>query len=213
MTEEQKPSQEQQQIAETYYGVGSFLFEVVKVFILAIVIIVPIRVFLFQPFFVQGESMVPNFEQGEYLIVNEFGYKQTTVGFDTKDFFTVRPFKDLERGDVIVFRYPKNPSQFFIKRVIGLPGERIEIQNSSVMIYSEEYPEGLTLDEEAYIPEHYVTDGTLSTQLEGDEYFVIGDNRQHSHDSRSWGPLKRDRVIGKVLLRAWPLDAIAIFRD
>jgi len=88
--------------------------EIVKIFFLALLIIAPIRIFLFQPFFVQGASMEPNFEDREYLIVNELGYKITDVGFNNIKFFSIKSFKSLERGDVIVFRYPKNPSQYFI---------------------------------------------------------------------------------------------------
>lgn len=197
---------------ETYQGVGSFMMEIVKVFILAFIIIVPIRVFLFQPFFVQGASMVPNFHDGEYLIINELGYKQTTVGTSSAHFFTAKPFKSLERGDVIVFRYPKNPEQFFIKRTIGLPGEKIEIKNGQVRIYNQDFPSGFTLDESEYIPGVKTDAGReLVVQLKDDEYFVMGDNRAASHDSRSWGPLNKDKVTGKVLLRAWPFDKAGVY--
>ena len=197
---------------ETYQGVGSFLLEVVKVFILAFVIIVPIRIFLFQPFFVQGASMSPTFENGEYLIVNEIGYKKTEIGFEGMKFFTIGPSKDLERGDVIVFRYPKNPKQFFIKRVIGLSGEKIEIKNGQVIIYNEEFTEGFVLDESDYIPGvKTLAGGGISVKLNEESYFVMGDNRSASHDSRSWGPLGEDKVIGKVLIRAWPVNRADIF--
>jgi len=196
---------------EAYYGVGSFLLEVIKVFVLAFIIIVPIRVFLFQPFFVQGASMEPNFEDGEYLIINELGYKKTDIGISNAHFFSVSPFKNLERGDVIVFRYPKNPKQFFIKRTIGLPGEKIEIKDGIVKIYNPEYPDGFILDESDYIDPDIKTSGNISRQIEDDQYFVMGDNRSASHDSRSWGPLNKDNVMGKVLLRAWPFDKTDIY--
>lgn len=197
---------------ETYEGVGSFLMEIVKVFILAFIIIVPIRIFLFQPFFVQGASMHPNFEDSEYLIINELGYKQTEVGLGGVEFFTVKPFKELERGDVIVFRYPKNPKQYFIKRVIGLPGEKIAIKNGQVIIYNKEHPGGLTLDENEYIPDVRTNaERSIEMQLKDDEYFTLGDNRSASHDSRSWGPLNKDKVVGKVLLRIWPFGRAEIY--
>lgn len=188
-----------------YYGVGSFLWEVIKVFFWALVIIVPIRVFLFQPFFVQGASMEPNFRDGDYLVVNELGYKQTDLNFDGIHFFSVGSFKDLNRGDVVVFRYPKDPKQFFIKRIIGLPGETVKIENGKVMIFDEKNPDGTLLDEHAYLPAGLATAGKVVTTLGSDEYFVLGDNRQFSHDSRSWGPLPKKDVVGKVLVRAWPL--------
>ncbi|MDO8240438.1 MAG: signal peptidase I [Candidatus Moranbacteria bacterium] len=192
---------------ERYYGVGGFVLEVIKIFILAFVIIIPIRVFLFQPFFVQGASMEPNFENNQYLIVNEFGYKKTEVG----PLFTIEPFKELGRQEVIVFRYPKNPTQFFIKRTVGLPGEKIEIKDGKVKIYNSENPDGFVLDESSYLPSNIKTTGEVTMKLKDDEYFVMGDNRQFSSDSRSWGPLPEADIVGKALFRAWPLDKISIF--
>lgn len=196
---------------EPYYGVGSFIIEIIKVFFWALVIIVPIRLFLFQPFFVQGASMEPNFENGEYLIINELGYKQTELNFTGSRIFAVQPFKELKRGDVIVFRYPKNPSQYFIKRVITLPGETIVIKEGKVIISTSADSAGFVLDESAYLPPGLETSGDQARKLEADEYFVMGDNRSASHDSRSWGPLKADKIIGKVLLRAWPVGRAAIY--
>lgn len=192
---------------EVYQGVGGFFLEIVKIFILAIVVIVPIRVFLFQPFFVQGASMEPTFEDGQYLIVNELGYKETDLKI-----FRVDSFKELKRGDVIVFRYPFNPSQFFIKRIIGLPGERIKIDRGSVYIYNNDNPDGKKLEEE-YLPKDLSTKGENDYQIKDDEYFVMGDNRNHSSDSRMWGPIKSSHVVGRVLLRAWPINKMGIFAD
>lgn len=196
---------------EAYYGVGSFIWEVVKVFFWALVIIVPIRVFLFQPFFVQGASMEANFKDGDYLIVNELGYKKTDVAFNNIHFFTVDVFKDLKRGDVVVFRYPKNPQQFFVKRIVGLPGEKVEVDDGKVKIYNQENLEGFILDESEYLPADIFTKGAVAEELKDDEYFVLGDNRSYSHDSRAWGPVKKEEVIGKVLLRAWPVSKASIY--
>ncbi len=196
---------------ERYYGVGGFILEIIKIFLLAFIIIFPIRVFLFQPFFVQGASMEPNFENNQYLIVNEFGYKQTTVGIDGINFFTINPFRELARQDVVVFRYPKNPTQFFIKRVIGLPGEKVEIKNDQVIIYNKDNPDGFVLDESAYLPPSNKTIGEMAITLKDDQYFVMGDNRLFSSDSRSWGPVPASDIIGKAVLRAWPLDKISVY--
>jgi len=196
---------------ERYYGVGGFIMEIIKIFILAFVIIVPIRVFLFQPFFVQGASMEPNFENNQYLIVNEFGYKKTSIGADGKTLFTVEPFKELKRQDVVVFRYPKNPTQFFIKRVIGLPGEKVEVKAGKVIIHNAENPDGFVLDEKGYLPDTTKTTGELAVTLKSDAYFVMGDNRLFSSDSRSWGPVPEEDIIGRAFLRAWPLDKVAVF--
>jgi signal peptidase I len=195
---------------EGYYGVGSFLLEVVKVFIWALVIILPIRVFLFQPFFVQGASMEPNFKNGDYLVVNELGYKQTDVNIFGGHLFTVKMAKDLKRGEVVVFRYPRNPEQYFIKRIIGLPGERVKIADGKAEIFNKENIDGMILDESGYLKKGLSTGGTIDITLSEDQYFVLGDNRQNSSDSRVWGPLPKNDIIGKVLLRAWPLSKAEI---
>lgn len=203
MSEDNKTNQQENK----YLGVGDFVLEIIKIVALAFLIIVPIRVFLFQPFFVQGASMEPNFEDGQYLIVNEFGYKET----DTK-LFVVKPFKEVERQMVIVFRYPLDPSKFFIKRVIGLPGEKIEIKDGKVMIFNTQNPNGFVLDESAYLNSSVRTNGNgLIVNLKNDEYFVMGDNRMFSSDSRTWGPVNQKYIMGKVLLRAWPLNKVNTF--
>jgi len=205
----EKPTEEK--VNENSGKVMPMVVEFAKVILWALVIIIPVRTFLFQPFFVQGASMEPNFHDGEYLIVNELGYKTTQVGFGDKDLFEVRPFKDLARGDVIVFRYPKKPSQFFIKRIVGLPGEKVMIKDDSVLVYNQDHPEGLELDESDYIPTISETKGDITYNLAENEYLVLGDNREHSSDSRTWGTLPEDMIIGKVLLRAWPIEDFKIF--
>lgn len=196
---------------EEYLGVGGLLLEMVKVFLLAVVIIIPVRVFLFQPFFVQGSSMEPNFEDGQYLVISEFGYKQTTVDAIEKLGFTVRPFKEIARQDVAVFRYPKHPEQYFIKRVIGLPGEAVEIKKGKVVIYNTTHPEGFVLDESAYIGPNIVTQDMPRTAVGENEYFMMGDNRSASYDSRAIGPINKDKVIGRVLMRAWPVGYFSVY--
>jgi signal peptidase I len=196
---------------EGYLGVGSFIFEIVKIVLLAFVIIVPIRVFLFQPFFVQGASMEPNFEDNQYLIINEFGYKDTNLGLGGKTVVDIKPFKEITRQTVIVFRYPLDTSKYFIKRVIGLPGEKVEIKNGVVKIYNKENPDGFTLDENAYLGKNVKTNGEIATTLSDNEYFVMGDNRMFSSDSRTWGTVPKRDIMGKVLVRAWPLDKISVY--
>lgn len=194
-----------------YLGIGGLLLEMGKVFLLAVVIIIPVRVFLFQPFFVQGSSMEPNFEDGQYLVVSEFGYKETTLGFSDAFSVTVDVFRNIERQDVVVFRYPKNPEQFFIKRVIGLPGESVEIVRGKVIIYNEVHPDGYVLDESAYIGPGTFTQDMPRKDLQDDEYFAMGDNRMASYDSRSIGPINKNRIIGRVLLRAWPVERFSMY--
>jgi len=169
----------------------TFIWEVAKLIIIALVIVLPIRYLLFQPFFVKGQSMEPSFEDGDYLIIDELSYK----------------LRDPARGEVIVFKYPNDPSQRYIKRIIGLPGETIEIQNGKVAIYSE--GAGTVLKESEYLPESTFTNGDLRITLTENEYFVMGDNRSASSDSRRWGTLPENFIIGQVFLRAWPVSASA----
>lgn len=201
----------QSQTESEYLGIGGLLWEMVKVFLLAVVVIIPVRVFLFQPFFVQGSSMEPNFEDGQYLVVSEFGYKETNLNLSESFHFTVNSFRTIERQDVTVFRYPKNPSQFFIKRVIGLPGEALEIKRGKVIIYNDEQPNGFVLDESAYLSAGAFNDDMSKVNLGDDEYFLLGDNRMFSYDSRSIGPIKKNKIIGRVLLRAWPVERFSLY--
>lgn len=186
---------------------GSFFVEMIKIVFWATLIIIPIRTFLFQPFFVQGASMEPNFHDGEYLIINELGYKQTNIA----NLFSVGSFKEMKRTDIVVFRYPKDPSQYFIKRIIGMPEEKVEIKDDKIVIYNKENPTGMVLKEE-YIPQSTRTQGDQVFNLKADEYLVLGDNRSHSSDSRLWGPVPEKNIIGKVLVRAWPVNKFNLFQ-
>jgi len=135
------------------------VWEFVKFAVIALLVVLPIRMWIAQPFIVHGSSMVPTFESGDYLIIDEITYQ----------------FRGPERGEVIVFRYPQNPSQFFIKRVAGLPGETIN-----------------------------------GTKLPQNEYYVLGDNTFASSDSRYWGPVKSNLIIGRAVLRLWPVSSLGI---
>ena len=166
---------------------NNFWSELLKLVVISFVIVIPFRLYIAKPFIVNGASMDPTFETGDYLIVDELTYH----------------FKDPERGSVLVFNYPKDPSKSFIKRVIGLPGEIILINNGKVTIKSAEFPDGITLDE-PYIklPKEDSTSFTLGQ----DEYFVMGDNRAQSADSRIWGAVPKERIVGRPLIRVVPLS-------
>jgi len=167
----------------------SFIWETLKIVIIALVIVVPIRYFLFQPFFIKGASMEPNFDDGQYLIIDELSYR----------------FREPQRGEVVVFKYPHDLSQRYIKRIIGLPGETIEIKERKVLISGE------ILDESSYLPEGITTPDLAKITLGEEEYFVLGDNRLASSDSRRWGALPKENIVGRAYLRAWPFVTLAKF--
>ena len=158
-------------------------------------IIIPIRYFLVQPFFVRGASMEPTFHDGEYLLIDQLSYR----------------FREPRRGEVIVFHYPLQPSQFFIKRIVGLPGDTITVENGRVEVKNDQLTQGASLDESAYLPEGVRTGGQIEITLQADEFFVLGDNRPASSDSRSWGVLPADNVIGRTWVRAFPFNRFSIF--
>lgn len=175
----------------------NFIWEILKIVIISLAIIVPIRYFLIQPFFVQGASMEPNFLDGDYLIIDEISYR----------------FDKPERGDIIIFRYPLDPAQFFIKRIIGLPGETIRITDGEIIIYNKEAaPEGMILDESKYLDNIY-TPGNVEVSLKDSEYFVLGDNRRASSDSRKWGAVPKKFIIGEAWLRAWPINRLGALKQ
>lgn len=168
---------------------ASVVLEMVQVGAISLAIIIPVRWFLIQPFYVQGASMEPNFFDHEYLIVDELSYR----------------FRPSARGEVVVFQYPNDPKQYFIKRVIGLPGETIEIMNGKVKIYNDKYPNGTVLDETAYLDQDF-TASSQTVTLKAGEYFLLGDNRASSLDSRFFGPVKTSHIVGRVWVRGYPID-------
>lgn len=172
------------------------IWEVVKVLLLSLAIVLPIRYFIAQPFIVRGASMEPNFFDREYLVVDEISYL----------------LREPQRGEAIVFRYPKDPRQFFIKRIVGLPGERVEIKSGKIKIFNSVYPAGLTL-EEPYLSLGLATHPEVVSTLGPEEYFILGDNRNASSDSRFWGPLDRKFLIGRAVFRAWPLSRFGMIAD
>lgn len=166
------------------------IWDIIKFVIIAILIVIPIRMFIAQPFVVSGESMFSTFNDGEYLIVDEISY---LLG-------------DPHRGDVVIFRYPNDTKRFFIKRIIGMPNEEVKINSGKVTVFNKEHPSGFTLDE-PYIAEEFNTTGSFKTG--NDEYFVLGDNRNRSSDSRVWGNLPKKLMMGRAYLRLLPLKNIS----
>lgn len=164
-----------------------FVWETLEMIVIAGVTVFVIRTFLAQPFLVSGASMSPTFESGNYLIIDEITYR----------------FDDPKRGDVVVFRYPNDPGTFYIKRIVGLPSDRVKLESGAVFINGQKIAEPY-LDEEAQ------TLGDANLTLEENRYFVMGDNRYHSFDSRSWGPLDKEKIVGLARLRLFPFNAIGI---
>jgi len=168
------------------------LIELLQFAFIALLIVLPVRWFVAQPFIVSGASMENTFHTDEYLIIDQVSYK----------------FEEPERGDVVVFRYPVDPSKYFIKRIIGLPGDTIDIQGDVVTITKKDGTE-LVLDE-PYIKS--MAENTSLTETLGDrEYFVMGDNRDASSDSRVWGVLNKEKIIGRAFLRLLPFSKAEVF--
>jgi signal peptidase I len=179
------PSPEQSSPEKSTFSV---IREWVQVIVIALVIALPVRFFIAEPFIVNGASMDPTFSTGQFLIVDRLSYR----------------FEAPHRGDVIVFEYPQNPNIYYIKRIVGLPGEKISIKNGKVSITNTEHPDGLVLDE-SYIDRSHVS---LETTTQED--FVMGDNRLQSSDSRVWGPLDKDFIVGRPIVRLLPIRNIDI---
>ncbi|MBY0328872.1 signal peptidase I [Patescibacteria group bacterium] len=168
-----------------------FFREMVEFALIALIIVVPFRIFIAQPYIVNGASMDPTFATGDYLIVDQLSYRFSTP----------------ERGSVLIFKYPKDPSWYFIKRVIGLPLETVEINDGVITIKNGAHPEGFVLNE-PYIEFAKVEDSTIT--LKADEYFAVGDNRLGSADSRMWGPVPSYDIVGRPILQILPFKKLGL---
>jgi len=177
-------------------GKGStfYLKEILKILVVSLLIIVPIRLYLFQPFIVEGDSMLPNFHNREYLLVDEISYR----------------FRDIKRGEVVIFHPPENPKTYYIKRVIGLPGEGVELKGGKIYIYNNDHPTGQLLPESEYLLNSSVRE-TAQVDLRANEYYVLGDNRNNSSDSRVFGAVAFDHIRGRAWIRAFPFNEFTIF--
>jgi signal peptidase I len=202
MEENPNPNPETSAPVSGFVSALLFIWDFLKVIIIALVIIVPIRYFVFQPFLVSGSSMEPNFQDNQYLVIDELSYR----------------FHQPQRGDVLVLKPPQNEKQYYIKRIIGLPGEKIQIKDGHVIIHNTEHPDGFALNE-PYLSSSVISIPHSTTivsdknilVLKSDEYFMMGDNRTYSSDSRDWGPLKRNEIVGKVFVRVLPLSDFKVF--
>ncbi len=162
---------------------SSFWSEIIKFTLITLLIVVPFRLYVAQPFIVSGASMDPTFADGDYLIVDQI----------SKD------FTGPSRDSVIIFKYPKDETKYFIKRVIGIPGDVIEIKDGAVIV------NGKTIEEPFIDDINRKSDNMDEITLSPGEYFVLGDNRKGSLDSRSWGTVKEDLIIGRPIVRLLPV--------
>jgi signal peptidase I len=165
------------------------VFELLRIVILALIIVLPIRFFIFQPFIVKGASMEPNFREGDYLIVDEISYR----------------FREPKRGEVVVVKSPLSPSRF-IKRIVGLPGEKIEIKEGKIFVEKEGKIQAL---KEPYLTNLNFDNREYRFELKENEYLILGDNRNFSLDSRYFGPINKKLIVGRVVLRLWPIKSIS----
>ncbi|MBI5799061.1 MAG: signal peptidase I [Candidatus Yonathbacteria bacterium] len=178
--------------AEKKHSFREEAWETSRFLLVALAIVVPIRLFIAQPFIVSGASMDPTFKDKQYLIVDELSYN---IG-------------DPARGDVVIFKYPKNQKQYFIKRVIGLPGETVLVDGQGKVFIKDENGEIVLTMNEPYVA--YPKDDSVERTLNPGEYFMMGDNRAGSFDSRAWGPVDRNLIVGKAFLRLFPFTTIDV---
>ncbi len=175
-------------------NIKGYLLELIEVIAIALLIVIPIRMYLITPFFVRGQSMEPNFEDGDYLIIDKLSFRVS----------------EPKRGDIIVFKAPLDPKSFYIKRIIGMPGETVKVSNGEVMVFNSDHTNGWTIKEK-YLVGTNNTPGNIQIKLNTGEYFVMGDNREASYDSREWGSLRADKIVGKVWLRLAPVNKAKAF--
>ncbi|HLD96611.1 MAG TPA: signal peptidase I [Patescibacteria group bacterium] len=190
-------------ILQLFRSIINFFLEIAETAILAILIFLALYLFLVRPHQIRGDSMLPNFRNGEYLLTEMVSYNLLK--------------KEPQRGEVVVFRSPEQPNLDFIKRVIALPNEKVKLENGKVFIINQEHPEGFLLEED-YLEEGTVTEGRRTIKdgevfSTGDSgYVVMGDNRERSSDSREWGVIGKESIIGNVWLRYWPPEAVALIK-
>ena len=170
---------------------GSFFLDILEVVIFAISLFLFVYLLVLQPHKIKGLSMYPNFEDAEYLLTDKISYR----------------FNLPQRGDVVVFKAPLDPNEEYIKRIIGLPGENVSLNDGKISINGE-------IINETYLPDNLYTDGGQflpsgsSVIVPQDQYFVLGDNRPHSSDSRSWGFVKTKAITGKAWFVYWPVKLL-----
>jgi len=164
------------------FRAGSFFIELTKGIIIFLIIVALIHFFIATVFKVEGKSMEPNFHQDQYMLINKLSY------------IAAKPI----RGDVVILKFPGDPEKTkYIKRIIGLPGEKVAIKDGLIYINDKKL-------REIYIANDIITEPEMELTLASDEYFVVGDNRPNSSDSRIWGPAPKKFLIGKAIFYLFP---------
>ncbi len=187
---------------DIFKKIGNFFVDVLETIAVALSLFVLIYATTAQPHKVQGDSMLPNFHNNSLLLTDKLTYK----------------FNEPQRGDVVVFHFPKDPRYDYIKRIIALPGETIKIENNQIIITSSEQPHGFVLNE-TYLAPDAITQGKKylppgqSTTISSGEYFVIGDNREASSDSREWGTIEKKDLVGRAFIVYWPPEDIGLVKN
>ena len=156
----------------------------------SVVLAILVILFLYQPVKVEGTSMMPSLIDQERIFINKFVYR----------------FGSIERGDMVVFWFPRDPTKSYIKRVIGLPGDIIEVDNGNVLVNNQRL-------DESYVTDEYRDRSSMAPfKVQPDEYFVLGDHRSSSNDSRSWGSVPRKYIYGKAVFVYWPIEKMGVLR-
>ena len=160
--------------------------------LLSVVIAVVVILFVYQPVKVEGTSMMPTLEDQQRIFINKFIYRLGS--------------NEIERGDMIVFWFPHDPSKSYIKRVIGLPGDSVKVERGQVLVNKKPL-------NESYVPDEFRDDiSRPETTVPPGNYYVLGDHRSSSNDSRSWGTVPRDYIYGKAVFAYWPLERMGVLR-
>lgn len=170
-----------------------FFFDTVETLVVALSIFVVVYLFVAQPHEVKGSSMEPSFYSNEYILTDKLSYK----------------FRSPERGDVIVFKSPTNPDLDYIKRVIGLPGDKVKVEKGYVYVNGLELQEPYLKDQTFLSPSNMLKEGVEITVPEG-FYFAMGDNRPNSSDSREFGPISGKSIVGRAIFRYWPISELGL---
>lgn len=176
-------------------SLGSYFIDFIQTFVVIAAIMALIYWQVAQPHKVSGNSMFPTFHNGDYILTDKVSYKLSTP----------------KRGDVIVFHNPKDTSQDFIKRILAIPGDSIKVENNHVFVNGQQLDEYYLPPNTPTHPGNFLTEG-VSAKAGEDEFFALGDNRDHSSDSREWGVVPKRDIIGKAFFRYWPPKAIGFFR-